>query len=191
MITKTVTGGQRSATATISEETKFIFSDAWNFYHVQNLGEGVVRVSMSAGATAGADGTIAIPAGGAACTSHNYPANSVYITAENTSDAVQVIGSNTAISPFKSAQKGGGADTSIIDTILRGYGACAYCTFPDRFSRVYYGEYGYFIESNSSYWLANCELIIETYSNGRVYENYVSGNYGISRHYLRIGDWRD
>jgi hypothetical protein len=113
MITKTVTSGQRSATATISEETKFIFSDAWNFYHVQNLGTGVVHVSMSAGATAGADGTIAIPAGGTACTTHGYPANTVYVTSSDATSVVQVIGSNSAISPFKSAAGGGGSSGTV------------------------------------------------------------------------------
>ncbi len=108
MITKTVSNGQRSATATISEETKFIFSDAWDYFHAQNLGSGIVYISMSQGAAAGNDGVIAIPAGGTACTSHGFSANTVYVTANNTTDVVQIIGSSSAISPFKSATGGGG-----------------------------------------------------------------------------------
>jgi len=112
MITKTVTSGQRSATATISEETKFIFSDMWNYFHVQNLGSGIVNISMSQGAADGSDGVIAIPAGGTACTTHGYPANTVYVTSSDATSVVQVIGSNSAISPFKSRAKGGGTNTS-------------------------------------------------------------------------------
>ena len=108
MITKTVTSGQRSATATISEETKFVFSGAWDYFHVQNLGPGIARISMSQGAAADDDGVIAIPEGGAACTSHGFPANTVYVTAIDTTDVVQIIGSSSAISPFKSAAGGGG-----------------------------------------------------------------------------------
>lgn len=104
MITKTVTSGQRSAQATISEETKFIFSDAWNFYHVQNLGTGNVYISMTEGKSGGDDGVIAVIAGGSACTMHNFPATDVYVTSSATTDSVQIIGSNTAISPFKSAR---------------------------------------------------------------------------------------
>ena len=112
MITKTVTSGQRSATANISEETRFIFSNKWEFYHVQNLGNGVAYVSMSAGATAGADGVIAVIAGGTACTMHNFPATDVYVTSSVTTDSIQIVGSNSAISPFKSGKKGGGTNTS-------------------------------------------------------------------------------
>lgn len=112
MITKTVTSGQRSATATISEETRFVFFDAWNFYHVQNMGTGNVYISMTEGKSGGDDGVITVLPGCSACSSHGFPANSVYITADNATDIVQVIGSNTAISPFKPAQKGGGTNTS-------------------------------------------------------------------------------
>lgn len=113
MITKTVTSGQRSATATISEETKFIFSDAWNYFHVQNLGSGTVYISMSAGTAAGADGVIAIPAGGTACTMHGYPVNDVYVTS-TASDMVQIIGANSATLPFKFGSTGGGGGSSYI-----------------------------------------------------------------------------
>lgn len=108
MITKTVLSGQRTATATISEETRIVFSDKWNYFHVQNKGTGIIYVSMSAGATAGADGVIAVAAGETACTSHGYPTNDVYITSSTTTDEVQVMGKNDAISPFKPSKKGGG-----------------------------------------------------------------------------------
>lgn len=104
MITKTVTSGQRSATATISEETRFVFFDAWNFYHVHNMGTGNVYISMTEGKSGGDDGVITVLPGCSACSSHGFPANSVYITADNATDIVQVIGNNTAISPFKSAR---------------------------------------------------------------------------------------
>jgi len=113
MITKTVTSGQRSATATISEETKFIFSDMWNYFHVQNLGTGTVYIGMSAGVTAGNDGVIAIPSGGTACTMHNFPADSVYILS-TASDLVQVVGSNSAFIPFKQGSSGGGGSAYIL-----------------------------------------------------------------------------
>ena len=113
MITKTVTSGQRSATATISEETRFIFSDAWSYFHVQNLGSGTVYISMSAGTAAGADGVIAIPAGGTACTMHGYPVNDVYVTS-TASDMVQIIGANSAMLPFKQGSLGGGGGSSYI-----------------------------------------------------------------------------
>ena len=112
MITKTVTSGQRSAQATISEETRFVFSDMWNFFHVQNMGAGNVYISMVAGKAGGDDGVITVLPGCSACSSHSFPANSVYITADNATDKVEVVGSNSAISPFKSGKKGGGTNTS-------------------------------------------------------------------------------
>ena len=117
MITKTVTSGQRSATATISEETRFVFSDKWNFFHVQNLGTGTVYIGMSAGVTAGNDGVIAIPSGGSACTMHNFAADSVYILS-TASDLVQVVGSNSAFPPFKLGGSGGGVtiDSALSDS---------------------------------------------------------------------------
>ena len=117
MITKTVTSGQRSATATISEETRFVFSDKWNFFHVQNLGTGTVYIGMSAGVTAGNDGVIAIPSGGTACTMHNFPADSVYVLS-TASDLVQVVGSNSAFPPFKLGGSGGGVtiDSALSDS---------------------------------------------------------------------------
>jgi len=110
MITKTVTSGQRSAQATISEETRFIFSDKWNFFHVQNMGTGNVYISMVAGKAGGDDGVITILPGCTACSSHSFPANAVYITAENATGSVQVVGSNSAFLPFKSAAGGGEVD---------------------------------------------------------------------------------
>lgn len=112
MITKTVTSGQRSATATISEETKFIFSDQWQFYHIKNLGTGNIYASMSAGAVADGDGVIPVLPGEAVCTMHYYPTNAVYVTADNATDKVIVLGSNIATSPFKLGKKGGGTNTS-------------------------------------------------------------------------------
>lgn len=108
MITKSITSGERAATAVISEETRFLFSTEWNFFHVKNLGTDTVYISMTAGATAGADGVIAIPTGESACTAHGYTALSVYVTAAVATDKVQVIGSNIADSPFKGGSKGGG-----------------------------------------------------------------------------------
>ncbi len=112
MITKSITSGERAATAVISEETRFLFSTEWNFFHVKNLGTDTVYISMTAGATAGADGVIAIPTGESACTAHGYTALSVYVTAAVATDKVQVIGSNIADSPFKLGKKGGGINTS-------------------------------------------------------------------------------
>ena len=113
MITKTVTSGERSAAATISEETKFVFSDKWNFFHVQNMGTGNVYISMVAGKAGGDDGVIAIPSGGTACTMHNFPADSVYILS-TASDLVQVVGSNSAFPPFKLGGSGGGGSAYIL-----------------------------------------------------------------------------
>jgi len=104
MITKTVTSGERSAQAVISEETRFIFSNQWNFFHVQNMGTGNVYISMVAGKAGGDDGVITVLPGCSACSSHSFPANSVYITADNATDKVVVVGSSSAISPFKSAR---------------------------------------------------------------------------------------
>ena len=112
MITKTVTSGERSAQAVISEETRFIFSDKWNFFHVQNMGTGNVYISMVAGKAGGDDGVITVLPGCSACSSHSFPANSVYITADNATDVVEVVGSNTAISPFKPSVGGGDIDLS-------------------------------------------------------------------------------
>jgi len=112
MITKTVSSGERTAQATISEETRFIFSDMWNFFHVQNMGTGNVYISMVAGKAGGDDGVITVLPGCSACSSHSFPANSVYITADNATDKVEVVGSNAAVSPFKSGKKGGGTNTS-------------------------------------------------------------------------------
>ena len=111
MITKTITSGQRSAQATISEETRFIFSDNWNFFHVQNMGTGNVYISMVAGKAGGDDGVITVLPGCSACSSHGFPANSVYITAVNATDTVQIIGSNSAFSPFKLARGSSGSET--------------------------------------------------------------------------------
>ena len=113
MITKTVTNGERTAQATISEETRFIFSDMWNFFHVQNMGTGTVYISMVEGKSGGDDGVITVLPGCTACSSHNFPANAVYITADTATDVIQVVGSNSAFLPFKSAQGGGGSSGTV------------------------------------------------------------------------------
>lgn len=118
MITKTISSGQRSATVTISEETKFIFPNPWQAYHIKNLGTGNMYAALYAGAEHDGDGVTPILPGEVACTSHNSLADTVYITADNPTDKAFVMGKNSELLPFKSARNSNsGGDGTVFGLI--------------------------------------------------------------------------
>lgn len=83
-------------------ETRFSGANAW----LRNDGAGTVYAGSSSGVAAGADGVVAIPAGGSAPV---YGANgTVFLSGTG---SVQLIGSDYSTNPFKTAAQGGsGAD---------------------------------------------------------------------------------
>ena len=103
MIIKTISGGHHTATAVLTEETKFVFADNWSYFHAKNLSADTAYLSMTSGGSAGDDGVIAVPGGETACI-RSAPVNAVYVFAADTAVTVQIDASNTAISPFKSAR---------------------------------------------------------------------------------------
>lgn len=86
-------------------EVQFSGANAW----LRNDGSDTVYASGSSGVAAGADGVVAIPAGGSAPV---YGANGrVFLTG---SGSVQLIGSDYSTNPFKtSAQSGSGAGKTV------------------------------------------------------------------------------
>lgn len=108
MIIKTISGGHHTATAVLTEETKFVFADNWSYFHAKNLSADTAYLSMTSGGSAGDDGVIAVPGGETACI-RSVPVNAVYAFAEDTAVTVQIDASDTVISPFKSAAGGGEA----------------------------------------------------------------------------------
>lgn len=79
------------------------FSKGYDYYWIINLGTTDITASVTEDASA-SDGAVIVPGGGAVCTMHGFSADKLYL---NGSGRIQVIGSNSAISPF-SAPSGGG-----------------------------------------------------------------------------------
>ena len=100
METKTVAQGRDGCTVTAASEV--VFPIRKDYYHVRNDSENTVYASVfSAELDPAEDGVYAVPAGGnIAIKSHG--SDRVYV-----SGGVTVIGTGSAISPFKLAQRGG------------------------------------------------------------------------------------
>lgn len=100
METKTVAQGRDGCTVTAASEV--VFPIRKDYYHVRNDSENTVYASVfSAELDPAEDGVYAVPAGGnIAIKSHG--SDRVYV-----SGGVTVIGTGSAVSPFKSAQRGG------------------------------------------------------------------------------------
>ena len=88
-------------------EAQFSGSNAW----LRNDGAATVYAAKTAGVTAGADGTVAVPAGGSAPV---YGANGrVFLLGTG---SVQLIGSDYSTNPFKTATSSGGSG---VDDVAR------------------------------------------------------------------------
>ena len=100
METKTVSQGRDGCTVTAASEV--VFPIRKDYYHVRNDSENTVYASVfSAELDPAEDGVYAVPAGGnIAIKSHG--SDRVYV-----SGGVTVIGTGSAVCPFKSAQRGG------------------------------------------------------------------------------------
>ena len=100
METKTVAQGRDGCTVTAASEV--VFPIRKDYYHVRNDSENTVYASVfSAELDPAEDGVYAVPAGGnIAIKSHG--SDRVYV-----SGGVTVIGTGSAVCPFKSAQRGG------------------------------------------------------------------------------------
>ena len=100
METKTVAQGRDGCTVTSASEV--VFPIRKDYYHVRNDSENTVYASVfSAELDPAEDGVYAVPAGGnIAIKSHG--SDRVYV-----SGGVTVIGTGSAVCPFKSAQRGG------------------------------------------------------------------------------------
>lgn len=98
---------KNSTTITLTGEEQTVqFDRAYPYFWVHNLGDGDVSISMDGGIVEGADGVITVPVGGSCCTMHNYTANAdkLYLLG---SGRVQVMGTGSALNPFKTSWKGG------------------------------------------------------------------------------------
>ncbi|MCH5192994.1 MAG: hypothetical protein J1F11_03465 [Oscillospiraceae bacterium] len=98
-------------------ETEVIFKQKFMCFWVQNLGSGTVYASLKKGVQPESDGVITIGAGAAARVSAADLAqtDTLYLTG---SGKVQIVGTYSVHSPFKSDQKGGGGSSGDYTTII-------------------------------------------------------------------------
>lgn len=80
------------------------FNHAHNFFHVQNLGNGTIKVSASTDINGRTDGVIDIPSGGSASISNGKDGN-LYLYG---SGKINVITNDSGFNPFRNAGQGGG-----------------------------------------------------------------------------------
>lgn len=109
---KTVTSGERSATVILDgTECEVRFSSGYNVVSVR--AEGDTLIALDSGKAAGDDGTVMCKGGGTVMYPHMRNASSVFLTG---SGKAEIIVSNEAVNPFKSApvSGGGGGDVSAI-----------------------------------------------------------------------------
>lgn len=101
----------KSVTLT-GEEIHLHFSSAYSNFWVRNDGSGTLLMSLSPNISEGKDGVIEVPAGSSAGTMHGFEGsrNDLYLLG---SGKVQVMGTFSADSPFKTAGKGGEGNAGI------------------------------------------------------------------------------
>ena len=109
---KTVTSGERSATVTLDgTECEVRFSSGYNVVSVR--AEGDTLIALDSGKSAGDDGTVMCKGGGTVMYPHMRNASSVFLTGTG---KAEIIVSNEAVNPFKSAPVSGGGGGATIMT---------------------------------------------------------------------------
>lgn len=109
---KTVTSGERSATVILDgTECEVRFSSGYNVVSVR--AEGDTLIALDSGRSAGDDGTVMCKGGGTVMYPHMRNASSVFLTGTG---KAEIIVSNEAVNPFKSAPVSGGGGGAKIMT---------------------------------------------------------------------------
>lgn len=109
---KTVTSGERSATVILDgTECEVRFSSGYNVVSVR--AEGDTLIALDSGKADGDDGTVICKAGGTVMYPHMRNASSVFLTGTG---KAEIIVSNEAVNPFKSAPVSGGGGGAKIMT---------------------------------------------------------------------------
>lgn len=116
---KNVASGERSVTVVLDgTECEVRFSSGYNVVSVR--AEGDTLIALDSGKASGDDGTVMCKAGGTVMYPHMRNKSSVFLTGSGTAE---IIVSNEAVNPFKSApvNGGGGAKIKYVSDGLIGY----------------------------------------------------------------------